>query len=584
MKKKLALLPLSPGCYLMKNSQGKIIYVGKARKLKNRVSSYFTGAHNYKTQKLVDNIWDFDYIVANSEKEALLLEINLIKDYQPEYNIMFMDSTYYPYIELSDERHPKLTIVRKAKLKKNTYFGPFPDATAARTAYKLLERLFPLRKCRHIPNKPCLYYTLNQCLAPCINDVSEETYSQIKKDIIRFMKGDVKDKIEELTDKMTEASNALNYELAKEYRDLIQSIKYVTSKQTIDLKDRIDRDIFGYYIDKGYLSVQLFFMRDGHLLSHEFNLVPVSDDYQEDLIQFLVFYYQDNALPKELLIPKDVDDHLLREVINIKILKPQKGEKKTLVDMAIKNAKEALEKKFLLKQAQEEKTVKAIKELGKLLHIDTPHIIELYDNSNIQGAYAVAGMVVFKDGIASKKDYRKFKIKTVEGPDDYASMREVIYRRYYRQLSEKREIADMIIVDGGMGQIHAACDVIDALKVPVKVCGLAKDDKHSTAMLLDREGKQIPINPKSQLFFLLTRMQDEVHRYAISFHRNVRSKSLFASILDDVEGIGEKRKKKLLNRFKSVKKMREASLEELQEILPEKVSISLFKILHQEES
>lgn len=573
---------MSPGCYLMKNTDGKVIYVGKARKLKNRVSSYFTGAHNYKTTKLVDHIWDFDYIVTGSEKEALLLEINLIKDYTPEYNIMFMDNTYYPYIELTDETHPRLKIVRKTKNKKNKYFGPYPDATAARNTFKLLNKLYPLRKCNHVPDKPCLYYSLHQCLGPCINEVDKSQYDEIRKELISFIHGNTKSKIDELTEKMMTASENLQFELAKEYRDLIRSIEYVTAKQNVQFGDYKDRDILGYFIDKGYISIQLFFMREGKLLYHDFNLEPVGEDFEEDLIRFLVTYYQTHPEPYELLIPQDVDLKLLSEILSCHVLQPQRGDKKSLVEMANKNAKEALEKKFLLKEKTDEKTILPIIELGQKLGIDTPHTIELYDNSNIQGAYAVAGIVVYKDGVPSKKDYRKYKIKTVEGPDDYASMKEVIYRRYYRLLMEQKEMADLIIVDGGLGQIKVAKEVIDSLNLSVHICGLSKDDKHSTAMLLDEDGNQVPIDTKSPLFFLLTRMQDEVHRYAISFHRQVRSKSLFSSILDEVEGIGEARKKKLLNHFKSVKKMKEASLEELEAVIPKNTAAKLYEVLHKE--
>lgn len=573
---------MSPGCYLMKNTDGKVIYVGKARKLKNRVSSYFTGAHNYKTTKLVDHIWDFDYIVTGSEKEALLLEINLIKDYTPEYNIMFMDNTYYPYIELTDGTHPRLKIVRKTKNKKNKYFGPYPDATAARNTFKLLNKLYPLRKCNHVPDKPCLYYSLHQCLGPCINEVDKSQYDEIRKELISFIHGNTKSKIDELTEKMMTASENLQFELAKEYRDLIRSIEYVTAKQNVQFGDYKDRDILGYFIDKGYISIQLFFMREGKLLYHDFNLEPVGEDFEEDLIRFLVTYYQTHPEPYELLIPQDVDLELLTEILSCHVLQPQRGDKKSLVEMANKNAKEALEKKFLLKEKTDEKTILPIIELGQKLGIDTPHTIELYDNSNIQGAYAVAGMVVYKDGVPSKKDYRKYKIKTVEGPDDYASMKEVIYRRYYRLLMEQKEMADLIIVDGGLGQIKVAKEVINSLNLSVHICGLSKDDKHSTAMLLDEDGNQVPIDTKSPLFFLLTRMQDEVHRYAISFHRQVRSKSLFSSILDEVEGIGEARKKKLLNHFKSVKKMKEASLEELEAVIPKNTAAKLYEVLHKE--
>lgn len=569
---------MKPGCYLMKNNEGTVIYVGKAKKLKNRVSSYFAGSHNYKTTKLVQEIDDFEYIVTDSEKEALLLEINLIKDYAPKYNISFMDNKYYPYIQLTKEKHPRLKIVRNAKEKKHKHFGPFPDGTAARDIFKLLNRLYPLRKCNHIPKKTCLYYQLNQCLAPCIQEVEEAEYKKITKQISKFIQGDTKEIVDELQEKMMQASDQLNFELAKEYRDLITHIQHVTSKQHVQFADQVDRDIIGYYQDKGYLSLQLFFMRNGKLLARDLNLVPV-DDMQEQIIQFIVSFYQENTYPKEILVPHDLDVTLLNEILECKIIKPQKGQKAKLVEMANHNAKEALDKKFLLIEKNQKATIGAIHQLGEKLNMITPRRIELFDNSNIQGAYAVAGMVCFVDGIPSKKDYRKFKIKTVEGPDDYASMKEVIYRRYYRVLVEGLKKPDLIIVDGGKGQIKVAKEVIDSLNIDIKVCGLAKDDTHSTSLLLDSEGNIINIDKKSELFFLLTRMQDEVHRYAISFHKNVRSKSLFQSILDDVEGIGPKRKKELLKHFGSVKKLKEASLKQLEQHLPKDVAKKLYDTL-----
>lgn len=579
IKDKLSLLPMTSGCYLMKDKSGTVIYVGKAKKLKNRVSSYFNGAHNYKTTKLVGEIVDFDYIVTDSEKEALLLEINLIKDYAPKYNISFMDNKYYPYIQLTKEAHPRLKIVRDASNKKHRHFGPFPDSTAARETYKLLNRLYPLRKCNHIPKKPCLYYSLHQCLAPCIQEVDPETYKELMSSITKFIQGDVKETLQSLETKMYQASEEQNYELAKECRDLINHIKHVTSKQHVQFNDLVDRDIVGYYQDKGYLSLQLFFMRNGKLLARDLNLVPTSDDIYEQVISFLVQFYQENTLPKELLVPQDLDTSLLEEIIDCKIIKPQKGNKANLVQMANENAKEALDKKFLLIQKNEASTIGAMEQLGTALDIKTPHRIELFDNSNIQGAHAVAGMVCFKDGVPSKKEYRKFKIKTVEGPDDYASMKEVIYRRYFRVLMDQLERPDLIIVDGGKGQIKVAKEVIDGLGMNIKVCGLAKDDKHSTAMLLDEDGEEVKINKRSELFFLLTRMQDEVHRYAISFHKNVRSRSLFQSILDEVEGIGPKRKKDLLKKFGSVKQLKEASLEQLEAVLPKEVAKNLWEVL-----
>lgn len=579
IKDKLSLLPTSSGCYLMKDKEGTIIYVGKAKKLKSRVTSYFTGAHDYKTTKLVSEIVDFEYIVTDSEKEALLLEINLIKDYTPKYNIMFMDNKYYPYIQLTKEEHPRLKIVRDASQKKHKYFGPFPDSTAARETFKLLNRLYPLRKCNHVPKKPCLYYSLGQCVAPCIQEVKREEYKKITSDITKFIQGDTKETIKELENKMIGASENQNYELAKECRDLIQHIQHVTSKQHVQFNDMVDRDIIGYHQDKGYLSLQLFFMRNGKLLARDLNLVPAIGDIQEQIIQFLVTFYQRNTYPKELLVPVDLDTELLESIVECKVIKPQKGNKASLVVMANENARESLDKKFLLIQKNEASTIGAIKQLGEKLNMGLPRRIELFDNSNIQGAYAVAGMVCFKDGEPSKKDYRKFKIKTVEGPDDYASMREVVYRRYYRVLMEQLEKPDIVIVDGGKGQIKVAKEVIDSLHLDIRVCGLAKDDKHSTAMLLNEAGEEIAIDKKSELFFLLTRMQDEVHHYAITFHKNVRSKSLFQSILDNVEGIGPKRKRELLKTFGSVKQLREATIAQLEEVLPKEVAKNLQEAL-----
>lgn len=575
IKNKLSLLPLEPGCYLMKDKQGTVIYVGKAKKLKKRVSSYFTGVHNYKTTKLVSEIEDFEYIVTGSEKEALLLEINLIKDYSPKYNIMFMDNSYYPYIQLTKEKHPRLRIVRNAKDKHCKHFGPFPDATAARETWKLLERLYPLRKCEHMPKKPCLYASLGQCLAPCVNDVDPSIYKEISNQITKFIHGDTKDLIETLERQMYEASEQLNFERAKECRDMIGYIGHVTSKQHVQFQDQVDRDILGYAIDKGYLSLQLFFMRQGKLLSRSIEIVPIYDEEDDEIMRFIIDFYTKNTLPKELLLPSNLDSSILNEVLECKVIQPEKGNKKDLVEMANRNAQEALEKKFALQNKNEAKTVQAMALLKEKLQMNHLSRIELFDNSNIQGSYAVAGMVVFIDGVEAKNEYRKFKIKTVTGADDYASMKEIIYRRYLRVLTEGLARPDLIIVDGGKGQIKVAQEVLKTLNLDIKVCGLSKDDKHQTALLVNSDYTIVDIDRKSTLFYLLTRMQDEVHRYAITFHKQVRSKSLFDSIIDDVPGIGPKRKKALLNHFGSVKKMREASIEELATIVPKEVAIAL---------
>ncbi len=583
IKNKLSLLPLEPGCYLMKDDNGTVIYVGKAKKLKSRVSSYFTGAHNYKTTKLVEEINDFEYIVTSSEKEALLLEINLIKDFSPRYNIMFMDNSYYPYIQITKETHPRLKIVRDAKNKKCKHFGPFPDATAARETYKLLNRLYPLRKCESLPNKPCLYYSLHQCIAPCINKIDKETYAEMISDISKFIKGDTKEIMTDLENKMIDASENLQFEQAKEYRDLMRHIDSVTSKQKVQLADQVDRDVIGYYVDKGYISIQVFFMRDGKLLSRDINLMPIYDEIEDVLISFIHQFYQTNTIPKEILIPKGIDAGALEEILDCRIVKPEKGDKEKLVQLACNNAKELLEHKFLMLEKSDNATVNAFTELADKLNMKSVHRVELFDNSNIQGAHAVAGMVVFIDGKPAKNEYRKYKIQTVEGPNDYESMKEVVYRRYFRVLRDNLPRPDLIIVDGGTPQINAAKEIIDALGLGITICGLSKDDKHSTAMLLRDDGEMVDLDRKSQLFYLLTRMQDEVHRYAISFHKNVRSKSLFDSILDQITGVGEKRKKALLRHFGSVKQMREASIEQLSEVVPKDVAIQLYNVFRKEE-
>ncbi len=580
IKQKLSLLPMQPGCYLMKDGEGTVIYVGKAKKLKNRVSSYFNGVHNYKTTRLVSEIVDFDYIVTASEKEALLLEINLIKDYAPRYNIMFMDNSYYPYIQLTRERHPRLRIVRNAADKNCKHFGPFPDATAARDTFRLLNRLYPLRKCEHMPKKPCLYASLGQCLAPCVNEVPESEYKKIASDISRFIHGDTRDVISELEARMEKESAAMNYEVAMECRDLINHINHVTARQHVQFDDGVDRDILGYEVDKGYLSIQLFFMRQGKLLSRDFNIMPVYDEEEDEIVRFIMDFYSVNTCPKELLVPAALDDQLLNEILDCKVIKPQKGNKADLVKMACDNAREMLENKFSMMEKTETNTIGAVRQLGELLHIATPHRIELFDNSNLQGAYAVAGMVVYVDGVPSKNDYRKFKIRTVDGPDDYASMKEIIYRRYFRVLTEHLTPPDLIIVDGGKGQIKAAREALNSLRLSYPVCGLSKDDRHQTSLLIDQNGDVIDVDRRSALFYLLTRMQDEVHRYAISFHRNLRAKSLADSVLDDIPGIGAKRKKQLLNHFGSVKRLRQADEKALGEVVGPKLAAVVYDHLH----
>ncbi|WP_413308395.1 excinuclease ABC subunit UvrC [Bacillus sp. 1P10SD] len=586
IKQKLTLLPDQPGCYLMKDRQGTIIYVGKAKILKNRVRSYFTGSHDGKTLRLVNEIEDFEYIVTSSNIEALILELNLIKKYDPKYNIMLKDDKSYPFIKLTAERHPKLIITRKVKKDKGKYFGPYPNVGAANETKKLLDRIYPLRKCATLPDRVCLYYHLGQCLAPCVNEVSEEQYKQMTDEISRFLNGGYKDIKKELTEKMTAAAEELDFERAKEFRDKIVHIETIMEKQKITMTDFTDRDVFGYAVDKGWMCVQVFFVRQGKLIERDVSMFPIYNEPEEEILTFLGQFYQkaNHFKPKEILIQDEIDLNMTAQLLEVKVLQPKKGQKKDLVNLAIKNAKIALNEKFSLIEKDEERTIKAVENLGKLLGIYTPHRIESFDNSNIQGTDPVSAMVVFTDGKANKREYRKYKIKSVKGPDDYESMREVTRRRYSRALKENLPLPDLIIIDGGKGHVEAVRDVLEnELGLDIPLSGLVKDEKHRTSQLLYGNPLEIvPLERNSQEFYLLQRIQDEVHRFAITFHRQIRGKSAFQSLLDDIPGIGEKRKKLLLKQFGSVKKMKEATMEEFTDIgIPLNVAEELMKKLQE---
>jgi excinuclease ABC subunit C len=580
IRNKLAILPAQPGCYLMKDRQGTIIYVGKAKILKNRVRSYFTGSHDGKTLRLVNEIEDFEYIVTSSDMEALVLEINLIKKYDPKYNVMLKDDKSYPFIKLTAERHPKLIITRKVKKDSGKYFGPYPNVQAANETKKLLDRIYPLRKCSTLPDRVCLYYHMGQCLAPCIKDVSKEEYKKITDEITRFLNGGFKDIKVDLTAKMAAAAEELDFERAKEFRDKIAHIEATMEKQKMTTTDFTDRDVFGYAVDKGWMCVQVFFIRQGKLIEREVSLFPIHNEPEEDILTFLGQFYSKNEhfKPKEVLVPEGVNTEMAEALLEVKVLQPQRGQKKDLVRLASKNAGIALTEKFSLIDRDEERTIKAVENLGKQMGIYTPHRIESFDNSNIQGTDPVSAMIVFIDGKPEKREYRKYKIKSVVGPDDYESMREVVRRRYSRVLKEGLPLPDLIIIDGGKGHIESARDVLEnELGLDIPIAGLAKDDKHRTSQLLYGNPLQVISLPRnSQEFYLLQRIQDEVHRFAITFHRQLRGKSAFQSLLDDIPGIGEKRKKALLKHFGSVKKMKEATVEELSAAgLPEIVAKEL---------
>lgn len=574
---KLKILPALPGCYLMKNKDGDIIYVGKAKKLKQRVRQYFVGAHDFKTTRLVSHIDDFEYIVTSSEKEALLLEINLIKKHTPPYNIMFMDDKSYPYLKLTKEAAPVLKVVRNTKDRKAYYFGPFPDSGAAWETAKLLNRIYPLRKCRRMQKKECLYYHMGQCLAPCIQEIDEHVYAEMVSGIQKFMRGDVKDMLDSLRKEMEQASAELAFEKAQEKLSLIQAIEHVTSKQQIDFKDRKDRDVFGYYVDKGYISIQGFFLRGGKLLERTLSIEPLYEQAEDAFVSFILQYYANNPLPQEILIPKEYDITHLEEILDTKLLQPMRGDKLKLVDMVLANAKNAHEQKFELVERKESRRYEGMEQLSNLLQKEI-HRIELFDNSHISGTHNVSGMVVYRDGEPSKKDYRTFRLG--EYVSDLDSMKEVIYRRYFRLLKEGGRFPDLLIVDGGYLQIEAAKEIIDALDIPLTLCGLVKDDNHRTSNLMDVHGNILPVKRDSSLFFLLTQMQDEVHRFAISYHRRLRGKAMTKSILDEVEGIGEVRKKEIWKHFKSLKRLKEATVADISAVVPEKVAQNIYNILH----
>ena len=570
IQSKLELLPTSPGCYIHKDKNGTIIYVGKAKNLRNRVRSYFRGSHDTKTEALVSEIEDFEFIVTESNIEALLLEINLIKENQPKYNIMLKDDKSYPFIKITNEKYPRLIITRQVKKDGGLYFGPYPDVGAANEIKRLLDRIFPFRKCTNPPEKVCFYYHIGQCRAHTICHNGPHFFQDMAQEVSDFLKGHDDKIIDELKRKMTSAAEKMEFEKAAEYRDLLQSIATLRTKQRVMAKDLQNRDVFGYYVDKGWMCVQVFFVRQGKLIERDVNMFPYYNDPDEDFLTYIGQFYQEKShlIPNEILIPSDIDDVAVQAVVDTKILKPQRGEKKQLVNLAIKNAQVSLQQKFDLLEKSVEKTQGAIENLGQLLNIPTPVRIESFDNSNIMGTSPVSAMVVFINGKPSKKDYRKYKIKTVIGPDDYASMREVIKRRYSRVMRDGLIPPDLIVIDGGQGQVNIAKDVIqNQLGLDIPIAGLQKNDKHQTHELLFGDPlKVVELSRNSQEFFLLQRIQDEVHRFAITFHRQLRSKNSFSSQLDGIEGLGPKRKQNLMRHFKSLTNIKKASVDELVEV------------------
>lgn len=580
-KEKLSLVPTKPGSYQMKNKDGVIIYVGKAKNLKNRLKSYFTGTVTGKTKMLVEDIDDFEYIVTSSELESLILEITLIKKYDPKYNIMLTDDKTYPYIELTKEKYPRLRVVRNVKRKRNLnyLYGPYPNVTAARKTVNMLNRLYPLRKCEHIGKDVCLYYHIHECLGYCAKSIDKAIIDEMTKEIVSFLKGDSSFIEKKINSEMIKASEAMNYERALELKNMLSDIQITLRRQKIDLNDNYNFDLLNYYVDKNYLSIQLFFIRGGLLVGRDKQVLTSGIDAVEQVIEYILrFYEASGVLPKELLVPDDIDDKLLSDYLKIKVSIPRRGKLKNLLDLAKENAKEILMEEEETLKKNDTLRLEAIEELKRILHCDNVSRMEAFDNSHLFGTFYVGGMVVYDNFLPLKDEYRKFKI-SVDVKDDLNAMREVLYRRYYRVLMDNLLKPDLIVMDGGLLQVNIAKEVVNSLGLSIRIIGLVKDKKHQTNTIIDEDGNVLEVKGDSNLFLFLSRIQEEVHRYAITYHRSIRSKGALASVLDVVPGIGEVRKKELLKKFGSLKRLKEASVEELSEVVSLEVAKDLFEYL-----
>lgn len=587
IQEKLAVLPMQPGCYLMKDRHSTVIYVGKSKALRNRVRSYFRGNNDEKTQRLVQEIVTFDYIVTHSEIDALILEMNLIKEHDPKYNVLLKDDKSYPYLKITSERHPRLLITRRVKKDKGRYFGPYPNVIAARETKKILDRLYPLRKCNNPRGRVCLYYHMGQCLACSETPPTAECYQDISRKITSFLRGGYKNIKRSLQEKMREESERLNFERAQELRDQIHHIEAAMEQQQMVLTDQTDSDVFAFSVNKGWMCIQVFFIRQGKLIERDVALFPFFDTEQEAFLTYIGRFYlhQNHLKPDEILVPVGTDASMLHELLNVRSHTPFRGQKKQLVELASKNAKIALEEKFTLIERDEERTILAVEQLGDILNIETPHRIEAFDNSNIQGTDPVSAMVSFIDGRAKKNEYRKYKITETKGPDDYEMMREVVRRRYTRVLKEKLPLPDLIVVDGGKGQMSAARGVLeDELGLDIPLCGLVKDDRHQTSELLyGLPAEPVELERNTQPFYLVQRIQDEVHRFAITFHRQLRGKGIFQSVLDTIPGVGEKRRTLLLTHFQSIDAIRNAAQEDITKLgIPKNVAEDIQTHLREE--
>ena len=582
LREKLKTIPHLPGSYQMRNINNTVIYVGKAKDLYKRVNSYFKGNVTGKTAKMVSEVVDFTYITTKTEQEAFILELNLIKEYDPKYNILLKDDKSYPYIEYISKPYPKLKVSRYLSVKKKDkkmLFGPYPNAYAARKIVNLINRLYPLKKCEGMPKSVCLYYHIGECLGYCEKNVNAYSEEKMEKDILEFLKGNDKILIDKIMEKINTFSNNLNFEAALEFKKELDYIKVVLDKQRVELHDYVNRDVIGYDALDGIASVQILFIRNGKIVGGNNDKFYIMSDLEDEVNSYILKYYERHEVPKEILLEDKLNNEVISNILNTKVYVPLKGKKKNLVEMAHINARISLEQEVTIIKNDEKRSVLANDELRKLLNLKILDRIDSFDNSNLFGSFAVSGMVVFKNGKPSKNEYRKYKV-SVDKNDDYNTMREVIYRRYYRCMVEKSEMPDLILVDGGINQINACKSVLDELHLQIKVCGLRKDDHHRTNELIDGDTLQIIEIPRmSDVFHYLTRIQDEVHRYTINYHKQIRSKGSISSVLDNVDGIGSIRKKELIKKYGSIKKMNEASVLELSEIVPENVAKNLKKYL-----
>lgn len=579
-KEKLALLPSKPGCYIHKDKNGNVIYVGKAKNLKKRVSSYFNKIHTGKTKALVDNINDFEYIVTNSEIESFILEINLIKKYSPKYNILLKDDKTYPYIELTNEKYPRVKIIRTKTRKKtkSKLFGPFPNVVSARKTVDLINRIYPLRKCNTLKKDLCLYYHINECLGYCKYNISKEQIDLMIKEITEVLNGNYKEITKKLEEEMFKESENLNYEKALELKKMIEDVKTTISKQIVVSNVKYNFDVFGYYVKDNYLSIETLFIRKGIIIGRVHKIFDITDEINDVYLRYITNFYEKYELPKEIIIQDENDISLLSTYLNTKVNCPKKGDVKHILDMAINNAEIYLNENLEIVKKDLKIKKEVLEKLKSLLNLTSLKRIDLFDNSHLFGTYYVGCMVVYEDLEPNKNLYRKYKI-SLDVKDDLSAMKEVIYRRYYRMLLDKEVYPDLIIIDGGSLQIKVVVEVLNSLGLSIKVIGLKKDDKHKTNIIVDDNLNEISIKQDNHLFLYLTKMQDEVHRFAISFHRDLKSKGSLESVLSNVSGLGDKRRTALLKKYGSLKKIEEASIDELKSIIPEEIAKNLKKYL-----